>query len=80
MGSADRLKFIENSTGIREITSLTLTIAAPLRSIEPQRILERGVQLARQELMAFLEIGFDRGRCTQIVDFCPHLLFFFQLD
>ena len=79
MGAADRLTFVENLIGIREITSLTLTIAAPLRSIEPQRILERAVQLARQELMAFLEIRFDRGRCTEIVDFRPHLLFFFQL-
>ena len=72
-------QFHEHPTGVREITGLTLTTPAPLRSTASQRIVESRVLATRAGPKSLLEIGFDGNRHKQIVDFRPHLPLVFQL-
>ena len=77
---ADRLKwFVEHPVGIREITSLVLTTAAPLRSAVSQRMVKSGILSTKEGPRSLLEIGFDGKRRREIVDFRPHLPLVFQL-
>ena len=71
--------FIEHPIGIREITGLALTSAAPLRSTVAQRIIESGILSNRVREQPFLEIEFDGKRRNQTVDFRPQLPLQFQL-
>ncbi len=72
-------QFHEHPTGVREITGLTLTTPAPLRSIASQRIVESSVLATREGPKSLLEIGFDGNRRNKKVDFRPHLPLVFQL-
>lgn len=80
MRLADReQRFQQNRLGIREITSLTLTTPAPLRSVASQRILESGVLSVHNGPEHLLEIGFDGSHRKETVDFRPYLPLVFQL-
>jgi Glyoxalase-like domain len=72
-------RFVEHPIGIREITALALTNAAPLRSIAAQRIIEGGILSNRVGKESILEIEFDKNRRKQTVDFRPQLPLIFQL-
>ena len=70
--------FIEHPIGVREITGLTLTTPAPLRSKVAQKILENGMLATRTGAKSLLEIEFDGNRRKEQVDFRPHLPLIFQ--
>jgi hypothetical protein len=71
--------FIEHPIGIREITGLTLTTPAPLRSKVSQKIVENGILATRMGAKSLLEIEFDGNRRKEQMDFRPHLPLIFQL-
>jgi hypothetical protein len=71
--------FIEHPIGIREITGLTLTTLAPLRSNVSQKIVESGILATTTGATSLLEIEFDGNRRKEQMDFRPHLPFIFHL-
>jgi hypothetical protein len=71
--------FIEHPIGIREITGLTLTTPAPLRSEVSQKVVENRILATRTGAKSLLEIEFDSNRRKEHVDFRPHLPLIFQL-
>ena len=71
--------FIEHPIGIREITGLTLTTPAPLRSKVSQKVVENEILATRTGAKSLLEIEFDSNRRKEHVDFRPHLPLIFQL-
>ena len=70
--------FIEHPIGIREITGLTLTTAALLRSPASQKVVESGILTTRTGAAPLLEIEFDGHRRQKQVDFRPYLPFIFK--
>jgi Glyoxalase-like domain len=71
--------FRKHPAGIREITSLTLTTPAPLRSIASQQLVQGGILSAQSGPKSLLEVGFDGSQRKKTVDFRPHLPLVFQL-
>jgi hypothetical protein len=71
--------FLEHPVGIREITGLTLTTPAPLRSEVAQKIVESGILRTQTGATSLLEIEFDGNRRNEHVDFRPHLPFIFHI-
>lgn len=71
--------FVEHPVGVREITGVTLTTPAPLRSIASQVVLSNRVLSARDGAAPLLEIEFDGNRRNEIADFRPHLPLVFRL-
>lgn len=71
--------FIEHPIGIREITGLTLTTPAPLRSKVSQKVVENRILATRTGAKSLLEIEFDSNRRKEHVDFRPHLPLIFHL-
>jgi len=71
--------FTEHPNGIREITHLTLTTGAPLRSEASQKMVESGVLAVRTGTTPLLEIEFDGHRRQEQADFRPHLPVIFQV-
>jgi hypothetical protein len=65
--------FVGHPIGIREITSLTLTTPAPLRSAPSQKIVESKILAAEVGRPSLFSIEFDNRRRSQIKDFRPHL-------
>ena len=65
--------FTGHPAGIREITGLTLTTLAPLRSTAARRVINDGVLRARTGAEHLLEIEFDGGRGKARRDFRPQL-------
>ncbi len=65
--------FLQNPSGIREITGLTLTTPAPLGSIAAQTMIDKGVISTNSGRGYLLEIEFDKGRGGQVKDFRPDL-------
>lgn len=70
--------FVEHPIGIREITGLTLTTPAPLRSEASQRVIASGILGALPGAASLLEIEFDGSRRNQTRDFRPHLPLVFR--
>ncbi len=70
--------FLEHPIGIREITGLTLTSPAPLRSDPSKIILETGILATRVGAFSLLEIEFDHNRRKTRADFRPHLPLVFR--
>jgi hypothetical protein len=70
--------FSDHPIGIREITGLTLTSPALLRSAAAQRVVESGILATRIGTAPLLEIEFDGHRRNQRADFRPHLPFVFK--
>lgn len=66
-------RFVEHAIGAREITSLTLTTSAPLRSPASQMIVESGVLGTRAGAEPLLEIQLDRFRKKEAIDLRPDL-------
>jgi len=71
-------QFVEHPIGIREITGLTLTSVAPLRSAVSQALMQDGVLSVRTGETPLLEIEFDNNRRGLSKDFRPHLPLLFQ--
>jgi hypothetical protein len=72
-------RFIEHPVGIREITGLSLTTRAPLRSVASQKIIEDKMLSSREGTRPLLEIEFDGKQRNQVVDFRPNLPIVFRL-
>jgi len=70
--------FIEHPVGIRAITGLTLTSAAPLHSAVFQALVQCGVLSVCRGEAPLLEIEFDNNRRGQNRDFRPLLPLLFQ--
>ncbi len=71
-------RFVEHPIGIREITNLTLTTPAPLRSVASQSMVESGILSSQDGPESLLEIEFDGSGRKEIADFRPHLPIVFQ--
>jgi hypothetical protein len=71
--------FNQHPAGIHEITALTLTTTAPLRSTVSQKLVEGGVLSTRTGKAHLLEIEFDGKPRNERIDFRPHLPIIFQL-
>jgi Glyoxalase-like domain len=71
--------FVEHPIGVREITRLTLTSPAPLRSPAAQRVVASGVLAVQTGTTSLLEIEFDNSRRNERVDLRPLLPFVFHL-
>jgi hypothetical protein len=71
--------FVEHPIGIREMTGLTLTTPAPLRSEVSQKIMESGILRAQTGATSLLEIEFDGNRRKENIDFRPDLPFVFHI-
>jgi hypothetical protein len=71
-------QFVEHPIGIRAITGLTLTTAAPLMSAASQAMVRNEVISAQVGKGFLLEIEFDNGYRKQVMDFRPHLPLIFQ--
>jgi hypothetical protein len=74
-----RRRFMNHPSGIREITALTLTTPAALRSPASERIVEAGILKTRRGQESLLEIEFDGNRRKERVDFRPHLPLIFHV-
>ena len=72
-------KFVEHPVGIREITALTLTTPAELRSAASQKIVDNGILSIRRGATSLLEIEFDGNRRKERTDFRPRLPLIFHL-
>ena len=72
-------RFAEHPIGAREITGLTLTTRAPLRSRAAQKIVENGILTTLIGATPLLEIEFDGKRQKKCRDFRPNLPLDFQL-
>ncbi|RSL18036.1 glyoxalase-like protein [Edaphobacter aggregans] len=70
--------FVEHPIGIREITGVTLTTPAALRSAASTVAVENGVLCIREGAKHLLEIEFDGKRRGQTADFRPHLPLIFR--
>ena len=71
--------FVEHSIGVREISGLTLTSSAPLRSPAAQKVVASGVLSVQTGTTSLLEIEFDNRRRNERVDLRPLLPFIFHL-
>jgi hypothetical protein len=72
-------RFTAHPVGVREITGLTLTTSAPLRSIASRRMLENKILRCLDGAKPLLEIEFDGKLRNQQADFRPHLPIIFRL-
>jgi len=76
---ADREKwFTEHPAGIREITGLTLTTPAPMKSEASKAFINAGVIAARTGSTFLMELEFDGGIRGAAVDFRPRLPIIFK--
>ena len=71
-------RFVDHSNGIQEITGLTLTTRASLRSEASQKVMESGVLIAETGSAPLLEVEFDGRRRKSRTDFRPLLPLVFQ--
>ena len=71
--------FTGHPNGAHEITRLSLTTPAPLRSNASQKIIENGVLTARTGATSLLEIELDGQQRKEHADFRPQLPVIFQL-
>jgi hypothetical protein len=70
--------FSDHPIGIREITGLTLTSPALLRSVAAQKVVESGILTTCLGPTPLLEIEFDGNHRNEVADFRPHLPFVFR--
>jgi Glyoxalase-like domain len=70
--------FVAHAVGIREITKLILTSAAPPRSAVSKIVTDADVLSVRRGPKPLLEIEFDHGQRQKVQDFRPHLPLLFR--